>query len=217
MKGYVMNPNVIASLQRYAWCLLIVSALVFCSFSHAVATGEGGIPAMSTEVIVASVRGNNMEDFEKTASDVHIERQRLCRELVGILQNTKSSNFQKCSAAYFLGEMRMQSAASVLAAHLTLRTETSDRLVKRLPVMKNYPAVEALIKIGKASTKPMIQNLEGSSDSLIRDLSARVIRDVEGSDLARIIIQKAVSKQSDSEKKKRLQAALSLKHLTATE
>jgi len=195
------------------WRVFIINALVFCSFSRAIAAEKEGSVSMSYEIIMASVRANDIGAFEKAANNVYVERQRLCRELIGVLQDAKSSNLQKCSAAYYLGEMRMSDAVAALADHITLRSDASGSLIKRLPVMKEYPAVEALIRIGKPSTRQMIQNLEERSDSLVRELCARVIRDVEGYDFARIIIQAAIAKQSDTGKKERLQAALLLKNL----
>lgn len=209
-----MNQNSFVFLMKRAWYFIIVNTLVFSLLGQAIADEKGRLSAMSTETIVASVRGNNMQTFENAANDLYVERQNLSRELLSILQDTKSSNFQKCSAAYFLGEMRIPDAVFALAEHVTLRKEASDYLVKGLPVMKEYPAVEALIKIGKPSTIQMIRNLEDSSDSLFRELSTRVIRDVEGADIGRIIIQKAIKKQANSKKKERLQAALSSKYLT---
>jgi hypothetical protein len=210
-----MNQNSIVLLVKPAWQFLIVNALVLCLSSRAVAAEEGGLPVMSTETIVASVTGNNLQAFEKVASDLYAERQRLFRELLRILQDTNSSNFQKCSAAYFLGEVRIPDPVAALATHVTLRKEASGSTT-RLPVIRDYPAMEALIKIGKPSTKHMVQNLEDSSDLLTRELSARVISVIEGRSLAGIIIGKAISKQPDPVKKKRLKAALSLRYLTET-
>jgi HEAT repeat protein len=201
------------SLIKVMWHLLIVNVLLSCAFSRVFAADENGaVAAMSVEAIVASVRSNNVATFEKVASDLYLERQRLCRELLSILKDAKSSNFQKCSAAYYLGEMRLPDAVSVLSTLVALRNESSYGIKTRLPVMTDYPVVEALIKIGKASTVGMISNLENSSDPLVCDLSARVIRKVEGFELARIIVQNAIAKQTDAAKKARLQAAMSLKY-----
>lgn len=207
-----MNHNHSLPWIRSAWCLFIVGALMSCSFSPCDAAEKGGQTEMNREVIVASVKGNDMGAFEKAANDLYVERERLCQELVSILQDAKSSNFPKCSAAYYLGEMRMQDAVPALAANITLRQEAADSLVKRLPVMEDYPVVQALVKIGKASTKHMIQNLEDNADSLVRELSARVMRGVEGSDLARILVQRELTTQANPVRKERLQAALLSKY-----
>ncbi|MHC4529568.1 MAG: hypothetical protein ACYS29_16970, partial [Planctomycetota bacterium] len=73
-----------------------------------------------------------------------------------------------------------------------------------------YPVVEALIKIGKPSVRVMIHNIVSSNDKKVRDLSAKVIRYIEGREIGRIVLEKAAERQTDPAKKARLKGALDL-------
>jgi hypothetical protein len=101
----------------------------------------------------------------------------------------------------------MEGSVKVLSKYITF---ARDHEVPhgREPLWGRYPVVEALIKIGRPAIPIMIANLENSTDILVRELSARVIRYIEEPEIGKVIIEIAMKKQADAAKKKKLQASL---------
>ena len=115
------------------------------------------------------------------------------------------------SSAYLLGLYRFEQAAGNLARVIDLENKDADRHEnRREPRWDRYPAVEALIRIGKPSVREVLRRLETSDDPHVRALSARVIFYVEGPEVSKLVIQTAIKAQSDPVKKQRLESALPL-------
>ena len=113
-------------------------------------------------------------------------------------------------AAYLLGLYRYPEAVNHLAAKITMENDDEVLPQGKMARWGRYPAVEALIRIGKPSVAAMLRNLASSSDQHVRALSARVIFYVEGEQIGRLIVENAIAKEDDSVKKKNLEASLSL-------
>jgi len=134
------------------------------------------------------------------------ERSDIQSNLIYQLDNSRSKEV-KFAAAFLLGFYRMEKSVYHLSRHITLENE---RVISssRLPLWDRYPVVEALIRIGKPAVPEMLRTIETSEEEKVRDFSARVIRYVEGSEIGRIVIEKAMEKQTDPAKKARLKTAL---------
>jgi len=134
------------------------------------------------------------------------ERSDIQGDLIYQLSNSESSDM-RIAAAYLLGRYRMEQSVRVLAKFITLEYEHKTNW-KREPLWGRRPVVEALIRIGLPAIPEMIKNIETSEDGKVRELSARVIRYVEGPDLAKFIVEREIEKQPDETKKRNLRAAL---------
>lgn len=157
--------------------------------------------------IVASVKGNNLDAFDNIASKLITERACFRDQLLNVFKDAKSSRFNKCAAAYHLGEMRTPEAADALAADIKLNL--GPMVVDHLSILMHTPAVDALIKIGSPSIPAVIRNLEENGDAKVRELSLKVLYRIDGDkDIVRLRLQKALNAQKDSQKQARLQAAL---------
>ena len=128
-----------------------------------------------------------------------------------LIQNLFSEHEQtRFCAAYLLGLYRYADACGNLAKVIAMENEDYGQQQSREPRWGQYPAVEALIHIGKPAIPAMLRNLETSDDEHVRGLSARVIHYVEGSELAKKVVQNAVAKQKNPEQKRRLESGLPL-------
>jgi len=127
-----------------------------------------------------------------------------------------SSKETKFAAAFLLGIYRMKGSVYSLSRNITLENENILQDT-RISLWDRYPVVEALIRIGKPSVREMIRNIQTSGDEKTRELSARVIRYVEGPEIGRIILEKAIEKQTDPQRKAKLEAALSLDYFKLAE
>ncbi|MDZ4821228.1 MAG: hypothetical protein SGJ20_19885 [Planctomycetota bacterium] len=164
----------------------------------------GDAPAPIDLKTLQRLTANNLEEQLKL-----FENER-ARTRAILFQSLADENLEvRCAAAFLLGYYRDEDAVHSLGQHLTLEYK-SDRLWKRLPRYGTYPAVEALVRIGKPSVREMLRILETSDDAHERALAARVIYYVEGDDLARLVVGFAAERQKDPAKKEKLLAAIPL-------
>lgn len=164
---------------------------------------------------IAGIAHLSTKERMELIDELSRERGEIQRDLIRELRHTTSEEI-KITAAFLLGIYRMEEAVRHLAEVITLESK-QDELYKRLPLWSRYPVVEALIRIGKPSVRVMIQNIASSDDKKVRELSAKVIRYVEGREIGRIVLEKAAEKQTDPAKKARLKGALDLDYFKLPE
>jgi hypothetical protein len=163
------------------------------------------------EDVIASVRTNtnSLATFEEQLANFHCGRQQFAKELLVILADTNSSDLSQCAAAYYLGEMRFPEAAEVLAGKIAFRFNALKYPWYNFPNVSDYPALDALVKIGNPSISAVIRNLAESDDAKVGELSLQVLNRIEGDkDIVRLRLQKALDTQKNSVKRARLQVAL---------
>jgi hypothetical protein len=172
------------------------------------AQSEKSVYTLNPNDVIASTHAN-LQTFDKVSDNFHAQRKQLCMELIGILNDPKSSNLSQCEAACYLGEMRMSEAADDLAAKITLRLDLRHIIILHLPAISASPVTDALVKIGNPSIPAVIRNLAESDDAKVRELSLKVLYRIDGDkDIVRLRLQKALKAETDSTKQARLQAAL---------
>ena len=135
------------------------------------------------------------------------ERAELQGVLLTQLSSSQSKETRSC-AAFLLGLYRMEQAVNDLAKLITMEADIQKQ--KREAPWGRYPVVEALIRIGRPGIPAMLENIEKTDDELVRKLSARVIRFVEGPDIAKFVLEEAIRNERDTTKKQNLQSGLTL-------
>jgi hypothetical protein len=161
--------------------------------------------------VLASVKtnSNSLDDFEKMSVSFHADTQRFCRELILIFTNSATSDLGQCAAAYYLGEIRDPSATGVLAEKIGLRLHWEKYPTYNFPDVPDYPAMDALIKIGNPSIPAVIRNLAENDDAKVRELSLQVLTRIDGDkDISQLRLQEALKAEKDSQKQARLHVAL---------
>ena len=161
-------------------------------------------PSKIPQTAVARLDQKNEDNRKMLITSFLENRQQSFYDLWPLL-NSKDNQVQ-CSAAYLLGA-RYSEACVVLSQVITLKDSKFAYLQLSSRMWGQYPAAEALAEIGKPSTPFMLLNLATSDDELVRDLSLKVIRSVEGAEVAQFIVELAINKEEISANKKRLQAA----------
>jgi hypothetical protein len=163
------------------------------------------------ESVIASVHLDwlHFSDSCPIVVDFTSERKQLIKELLNVFNDPKTSNFNQCTCAYYLGEMRASEAADALATAIALEFSYSHVVVRGIPDAAYDPAYNALVKIGRTAIPAVIRNLAESDDSKVRTLSLKVLyRIEEDKDIAQLRLQKALNVQKASQKQTRLQAAI---------
>lgn len=115
----------------------------------------------------------------------------------------------KCLAIKLLGEMRAEEAISSLVQNLTYRVD--PRLggsSGRLEVGAWYPAAASLAKIGNPAMPNLLEFLGKSTDPVERHLCVWILIRIDGRDVARFRVEKAIESSRLSQMKANLEAAL---------
>jgi hypothetical protein len=176
-------------------------------FSSKIPAEEPKTEVMSGDIISAC-RTGNIDAFESVVHDYHADNNQLGAQLLMLLKSTQS-NFSQSASAYFLGEIHYTNSVDALAAQIAFRFH--GVIMKHLVEINipEYPAMDALVKIGTPSIPVAIQNLAESDDAQVRDLSLQVLNRIENDkDIVRLRLQKALQAEADPQKHMRLQTAL---------
>jgi HEAT repeat protein len=150
--------------------------------------------------------------LEMDESYFHTKRERLWQKLLDIFNDKSRSNYSRCAAAYYLGEMRVPEAAEDLAAEITLGLDMEYEGYRIPSEAFMSPASTALVKIGSPALPALVKNLENSEDSSVRMASLVAIYAIDGKDKAitQFRLNRAMNGQSDAKKKARIAASLQI-------
>lgn len=190
--------------MRYV-CNLFVCLFVVGLGTFALGEKNMGKQAVEKKGSIPRLVSLGNKERMKLLEQLSQERVNVLAALVSQLDsaNPKEVNI---SIAFLLGVNRMEQAASHLSRLITLEADIVEH--SREPLWGRYPVVEALIRIGNPAIPEMIKNIEVSDDEKVRELSTRVIRYIDGPEIAKVRLEKAMKKQSDEVKKAKLQHAL---------
>lgn len=175
----------------------------------AVAQQKGRAPMIEQEVMdmMKALDGMDERSRMKYLSQVDEQRNELRAALVKCLDTSASRNVQ-VAAIYLLGRHRFSEAVPELIKRIDFDAgETPKKMAE--PLWERYPAMEALIAIGRPSIPAALELLATDGNGLRRDLAVKVIRYVEDAELARIVIERAQTVETDARRKVGLQEALS--------
>ena len=142
----------------------------------------------------------------KLLSQVDEQRNELLGILLRHLGTSPSRNVQ-AAAIYLIGRHRLIDGISDLIQHIDLDPGAQQK-IGPLPLWERYPAMEALITIGKPSVPAAVKLLATDPNDLRRSLAVKVVRYVEGADVAEFILQRAQATEQDATRKALLQDAL---------
>lgn len=182
-------------------------AVLMCLAAGAIAWGAGGIER--------NMRAGFRMDEKASIQDWNEEVARLSEERLALIDDLKRSlsgerDLEKQGRLCFLlGEYRADSAVQDLCECMTLELHRSEEY-KRLPLWGQFPAWEALVKIGVPATAAVIDKLAGNDDLLTRFLCVEFLRSVYGDEIGALLVEKAIEKEGDPRRKGNLEAGRGL-------
>ncbi len=138
-------------------------------------------------------------------SQVDSQRAELLSALVRQLDT--SSKSVQVAAIYLIGRHRLSEGVGELVQRIDFDGKDEVEL-RSEPLWEQYPAMEALINIGRPSVAPALELLATDPSDLRRDLAVKVIRYAEDAEVARFIVQRAYAAEADAARKSNLKDAL---------
>ncbi|MDP2897372.1 MAG: hypothetical protein Q8Q12_12590 [bacterium] len=118
-------------------------------------------------------------------------------------------NSPKLLAIELLGDLRAKEAISSLLGNLTYRVNTILLGPTQGPRLdRQYPAAASLAKIGNPAVPEVLSFLGRSTDPIERHLCVWILVRIDGRDVARFRVEKAIESSRLSDVKANLQAAL---------
>jgi hypothetical protein len=119
---------------------------------------------------------------------------------------------KKSAIIYLLGEYRASETSAQLVNMIGFEgaKASNESEQKRLPLWGEFPAYEALVKIGSPTAREVIKKLETTTDSTARNLGASVIRAIYGREIGVVVLAKARDNQTNEIKTANLNIAIEI-------
>jgi HEAT repeat protein len=165
------------------------------------------VAAKDFRISVPDFTAASEKEGDEAAAQVLESSAKVTGELIDQMKDPNSSANAKTLAAYLLGELRTPRAVSTLADNIDLKAPRID-LKTNIGRWGEYPAQEALHKIGVPAAAEILRRLLTEQDDLHRKLMVGVIRGVYGDDLGRLFIQNRLARETDPMHKQNLNLAL---------
>jgi hypothetical protein len=129
--------------------------------------------------------------------------------LVSQLRGGRLTDEKKVLVIYLLGELHASdlNSINVLIENIDLK---APRIDPRFDIVRwgDYPAEEALVRIGKPAINPILDHLLEEKNKLRRHLMCEVLLKVEGKEAARMQMKQRFDKESDISKRANIELAL---------
>ena len=153
----------------------------------------------------------NAEQQKQAASDAKGERAQVIQVLSRLLKEkvSEENRAKMASAIKIAGTIRAEELSEELVQQIDF-LEFGEVIVHRMfSPRRDYIVVDALVRIGNPSIKPVMERLPTETKPLNRLLLVTVIKEVEGAEIGKLILEKAVQ-QAEGKNKENLEAALKL-------
>ncbi len=189
-------------------CVVGASAAMILAVTSLGVEGQGQMDA------IGKIRSSNSALQEEGGRELLQQRKELISSLINILkQGDKNAKGEKRSslvaAINVLGEMRATEAVDILVDYIKFQAIDELIIFDRLtPPSEIFPAVKALIQIGKPSFPPVLRALKESTDEdviLLRWNSGWIILKVLGRKLGRTYLEDALQSETDPKKRARIE------------
>lgn len=190
--------------------LLLIGILAKCDFVVSLVYARGDTALIEQQVmeLVKDMDSIDEKSRMKVLSQVDSQRLTLLGILLRHLGTSPSKNVQ-AAAIYLIGRHRLSDGVDELMKYIDFAPDMKRQIMEPEPLWEQYPAMEALITIGKPSVPAALKLLATETGDLRRSLAVKVIRYVEGADVARFLLDQAYAAESDAARKENLADARS--------
>ena len=170
----------------------------------------------------------NLSDRPQSYAKFITERQRMINALLRVVQEKQETanvispsgqvTHEKTTMTYpegriayairMLGDLRATKAAQALLDIIDFQFTFTGTVSFDIP--RDSLVIQALIQIGKPASTGAVECLANDKSSKRAPMYVRVIAQVEGIELGKVMVRLAADKEKDPEKKARLEAAIAL-------
>jgi len=180
--------------------------------------GEENKPVESDSKSIKEIlMGKDTEAVSRLKMRLPKERREMIQDLISIVEKepTKIEGFLDYSqvvAAYLLGKLRAEEAVKSLAKKI----DVGPLVVFERTAETVRPCFGALKRIGKPASLECLKRLAAEDEKKVKEgigrrkLFLMVVRDVEGEEVAKFMLQRAIEKEKDAKRKANLDSALDL-------
>ena len=138
------------------------------------------------------------EQIEQAATDITHEDLKLVASLAAQLTNPASTNEVKCYAAYLLGGLNYRDSVPPLLANINLKS-TKISTDFAIPLWFDFPAVEALSRLGSFGVAGVLELLKTTNDADVRARSLEVLKStLKYPGVAEVILRDALAVETDA-------------------
>ncbi|HBI46360.1 MAG TPA: hypothetical protein DDY78_26440 [Planctomycetales bacterium] len=185
-----------------SWLTLVALIALLTSL-----TMKTNVSAKDFRISVPDFTATSEKEGDEAAAQVLKSYGKVTGELIDQMRDRNSSANAKTLAAYLLGELRASRAVWTLADNIDLK---APRIDPKFSIGRwgEFPAQEALHKIGVPAAAEVLRRLLTEQNELRRKLMVKVIRGVYGDDLGRLFVQNRLAKETDPMHKENLNLAL---------
>jgi len=189
------------ALKSWATVAVVAVTLGFSANSCLVEGKKGRVSMVEQQVMVLMKQLDTIDERSRSMllSQVDVQRNELLGILLKHLGTSPSTNVH-AAAIYLIGRHRLAEGTEDLVKRIDFDPGRTPHVGPE-PLWEKYPAMEALITIGKPSIKPTLELLASDGSDLRRALAVKVIRYVEGADTALFVLQKAHDSEHDPNRK----------------
>jgi len=169
---------------------------------------KGDIIVIEQEMMGLMSRLDTLDERSRMMLLSKVDQQR--SELLGILLKhlgTSESKNVQAAAIYLIGSHRLSGGVQELVKRIDFAPGGPPTRGPE-PLWEQYPAMEALIAIGRASIPPMLELLATEGDDLRRNLAVKVIRYVTDAQTAKFTLEGFCANETEQSRKDHLQDAL---------
>lgn len=141
------------------------------------------------------------------------DRIQLTKELTQILNSEKSSNEDKCAAAYLIGLFQLREGIKALIDNFLLGNKAALE-PDLITAEGEKPAQKALIRIGEPVLPEVMGLIESTTDAFMLKCGAEIILFIKGQEEGAQFLKQAIAEQTDAKKKKNLSVVFSSEYFT---
>jgi len=181
--------------------------------------GEENKPVESDSKSVKEIlMGKDLKAVSRLKMRLPKERREMIQDLISIIEKEPTEekgflDYSQVVAAYLLGILRAEEAVKPLANKI----DVGALLVSERTMGTMWPCFGALKRIGKPASLECLERLAAEDVKKVegqrmgrRELFLMVVRDVEGEEVAKFMLQRAIEKEKDEKRKANLSSALDL-------
>jgi hypothetical protein len=185
--------------------------------------GAGTVQPQPEEPAVRRLLSADAETRQEAKREILEARTKLIADLlkmIGDEDNRLKRHDSVSKAMYILGEMRATEAIETLVSNITHpidnppgepRPSIHPKIVSRdARPLSAWPAVMALVKIGEPSVQPALNRLRNYLSTNEKSACVLVLEGVRGRESAATILKDAIAKETDPQRRSRLENGLNL-------